>query len=400
MQKKIIKYFIKWTSALCGISSFAFYLSSCTKNQMVLVRDYDFVSLDPSLTGNLAALGFKPTIQSLYNNETMVPEYVADLNVKTEAGQQPSSANAELWLSRKVQAMYGYSYNQSALPEGASKHFITYESVMNEKIIEALKDRVDASAFEYAKTWSFDKGLLNLATALDKILETKNHQSIFNSELSPQQFVNKIQHQLVNKINLFHKDDILQTPKSISFWGASYGPNWVSNKLSFDEYGPSTSYPGWMFDQKDSLNLVPSVPTDQNYKLSVKPFNGFNTLGWNPTVGTYEPKAVQQAFYQSSDYVVVAIESWINNDVNVKKIKSHFEPILKSGLSSNNIIIVDVNQFSLSHFNFLGIEYSFNLLTQSILGEVAARKIVDTKIFNTENLRVLSENEFEFKTNN
>lgn len=353
---------------------------------------YDFVSLDPGLTGNIAALGFKPTAQSLYNDATTVPEYISSLQVYTNRGQQPVNYNTEVWKSRDVQAMYGYSTNQTAAINGGVKNYILHNQLFQGQAIPALSNSVDASAREHAKSWSFSSQITDLAIKLDTAIKTKNQTSIFGPNTTGQAYANQIIDRFNKKVNVF-KNALNGSNKTISFWGQSFGPVAAPSPTSFSQFSPSTKYPSWLFGPSNSLGLTPSVPKN-NFKLS----NNNGQIGWYANQ-SYDVSAVQRAFEQSSDYVVVAVKNRYYTPESIFQIKNNFLRMLKPGTATiRNVIILIEEELSLTDNNFLGMEYTMNLLARWMLSGDKASEVENNQIFNLNNLKTLSRKEYVFQS--
>ncbi|WP_033160068.1 hypothetical protein [Mycoplasmoides alvi] len=378
IKQKIILITLCFFTMLLPLSAF---LVSC--NQINIVDQYASITLDSTLTGNLVALGFKPTCQSLYNSQTNIPSYISSLNINTEFGKQPSQSNAEFWLNRQPDLLYGFKYQK---PENLSnygfKYFIEDKNFYNPYSSTLFDNKVDKNAESIAKTWNFKDKLNYLGYKLSSIFNDIQTSALIDSK------INLVFKQYENKINIFkNKFSFLKKHPTISFWGKNYGPNFVADVNNFSEYGPSTDYPGWLFDD---LGFLPALPSVTDYKLKIFNDGGYNAIGWMPNVGSYNALGVQEAFKNSSDYVVVVLDSSVNLELMKDTIINTFKPILKqsSNLNSSKIIIVDQN-FSLAPYNLLGIENAINILSEKILGFDVSKSINDQIIFERTNLKTL-----------
>lgn len=374
------------------ISLASISLNSCaiTENK----SKYNCVTLDSTLSGNLAALGLKPTYQSLYNSSSWIPDYIKKLNINTEVAKQPSNSNAELWLSRFTNLVYGFSYQKPFdLSSYGFKHFLEDKNFYNSNVIPAFVNKIDKNAEFMAKTWSFKDKLLYLATNLNNVLKNKDNTPLFQSV---DQTIDSIMFKYDLKIKAF-KEKLNNSKLSISFWGQSYGPNSVMNENNFTEYGPSTNYPGWLFD---SLGFVPATPSNTEYKLKIFDNGGFNAVGWMPNTGSYNAIGVQKAFENSSDYIVVSLNLNLNLNLYKNKILEVFRPMLKENstksISDDSKIILIQDSISLQPYNLLGVEDTINLLATKILNNQDAQIVIKQQIFDTSKLKTISNENFNF----
>lgn len=350
--------FLGW----CAV--YAISCASSTANQLGLV------SLDVYLTGNLATLGLKPQLQSLYNAQTQIPSYITSLNVSTETNQQPDvngSANAELWTARDPRVMYGYAYNKPKDPTYFGIHqFIVADTIKAYGAeISTLKTHTDQSATAYAKPWLFATELQNLKTQMQSVFSQNNAVQMTD----PQTVVEKLK----QKTNTFKQrwQTADKQNLSLSLWGSSYGPNWVQDITNYAEYSPATIYPDWLYSDENSsapsLGFVPAVPTDSSaMKLAVQNAGGFNALGWYATTSSgYSVSAVHTAFEKSSDYVVVAVPTTDLSTTEKSKIQQQFKSILKEDKQTSftkNIIFVNASNFALNELDLLGVNASIDAL--------------------------------------
>lgn len=408
--------------SLFGISSLT-ALTAVSCATPIQGNYYDFVSFDPSLSGNLAILGFKPTSQSLYNSETEVPDYVKNLNIPTESGAQPSPSNAETWLLRNPGIAYSFNWllaNTKKAENYGFKNLILYSqklsslksqdfSVDNYFPIISSSSTTDAAnqnqlSKNAAIAWDYQAEINDLAQQLDSMVKNKDGSSIFGDIPTK---LNNVTNKLNDKIAKF-KSELTSENKQpkISFWGKSYGPNYVIDSKSFNEYGPSSQLPGWLYSTDpnlvSSLDFLPAKPTDDNLKFGVFLNGSFNTVGWKADTGEYNFKAVQDGFAKSSDYVFVQMPSSLMDQINdpslIDEIKQNFAPMVSGDSTDiqtkkNKVFIVPYG-ISLSPYNLLGIDYTINLLANNILGP--NNDVSKIGAFDLSNLKILSSESYDF----
>lgn len=423
MKKKSKRIFIGFFSLFGTSTLVTLTAASCANNN----SNYDFVSFDPTLTGNLAVLGFKPTLQSLYNAQTEIPDYIQSLNVATESGMQPSTSNAETWLSRDPKIAYSFNWVLSDLKE-AQKYGFSNLILWSQKSSSLQSQNFSANNYfpiigsdstdtnngdtatqntpskSAATAWDYQGQLSDLAQQLDSMIKNKDGSSIFGNVTTK---VNNITNKLNAKIAKF-KSELTSSNKQpkISFWGKSYGPNYVMDSMSFEQYGPSSQFPGWLYSSDpnltSSLDFLPAVPTDKDLKFGVFQNGGFNSIGWKADTGAYSFKAVQDGFVKSSDYVFVQMPSslmgQINNSDLIDKIKTNFAPMVSTNdpnieTQKNKVFVVPYG-ISLSPYNLLGIDYTINLLANNILGP--NNDVSSISSFDLSNLQTLSLNNYDF----
>lgn len=408
--------------SLFGISSLtALTVASCAT--AVQGSYYDFVSFDPNLSGNLAILGFKPTSQSLYNSQTEVPDYVKNLNIPTESGIQPSPSNAETWLLRDPGIAYSFNWLLANFKQAESygfKNLIIYSqkysslpsqdfSEKNYFPIITSSSGADAVAQNQlsknaAIAWDYSAEINDLAQQLDSMVKNKDGSSIFGDIAAK---VNNVTNKLNGKLQKF-KSALTSENKQpkISFWGKSYGPNYVVDSKSFEKYGPSSQFPGWLYSTDPnlvgSLDFLPAVPTNKDLKFGVFNNGGFNTIGWKADTGEYSFEAVQNGFANSSDYVFVQMPSSLMDQINdpnlIDEIKQNFAPMVSGSttdveIKKNKVFIVPYG-ISLSPYNLLGIDYTINLLANNILGP--NNDVAKISAFDLSNLKILSSEIYDF----
>lgn len=395
---KIFYRFFIFVSVIL-ISLFTFILTSCTGNKY----NYDFVVTSPGLSGNLAVLGFKPTVQSLYNKKTLIPKYIEELKIDTEFGKQPTSGNAELWIKNSPGILY-YDYlslsNDSTLNKYGFINYIQQSSMTNifdDNLPSSLNDRVDNAA-ALSKPWNICKYITELGKNLNNVIK----EDIFDNKSKLVNIIESVKSSLKSIFSKFNEKFPSNT--TISFWGASYGPNIVHDLTKFDEYGPSIFFPGWMYTAANdySLKWQPAVPENNpNWKLRTFNNGGYNATGWLPSRGTYQPKAVQEVFANSSDIVVVALDSSIMRDNNLKaKVKENFSPMLKNKSLKNNLILLDETTFNLSYGDILGSKQLIYQLAESLLDERLYQEIIGIPLFKLNKLQTLSRSNFNFNVKN
>lgn len=389
-------------------------------------NSYDFVSFDPTLTGNLAVLGFKPTFQSLYNAQTEIPSYIKNLKVPTESGVQPSASNAETWLSRDPKIAYSFNWvfsdiekaknygfsnlilwsqKLSSLP---SQNFSTnnyFPIIGTEPAVNSSNAATKSTPSTNAATaWDFQAQVSDLAEQLNSMVKNKNGSSIFGDVTTK---VSIIASNLNQKITKF-KSELTSENKQpkISFWGQTYGPNYVADPKSFEQYGPSAQFPGWLYSSDanltSSLDFLPAVPTDKDLKFGVFKNGDFNSIGWKADVGNYSFKAVQDGFANSSDYVFVQMPSSLMGQINdpdlINEIKTNFSSMVSNGStdieSKKDKVFIVPYEISLSPYNLLGIDYTINLLANNILS--INNDISSIVTFDLSNLSILSLNNYDF----
>ncbi|WP_027124113.1 hypothetical protein [Mycoplasmoides pirum] len=379
-------------------------------------QKYNVVSLDSSLSGNMAAIGFKPMSQNLYNNQTKIPPYIQQLNIPTEYGNQPTASNAEFWLNQSPEIMYGYAYSKpSNLELYGIKNYLSDQDFYNTNQIESLKDRVDQTATQQNKdkTWNWNEKLKFLANELNSKIKNLDGSSLFNDVNS---YISNLLNKFNEKIKIFKEAVMTQnnfsnSKPTISFWGSNFGPNFVSDLSKYEEYGPNINFPSWLFDTNNSLGFDVAIPqknqsdnsnNNENFKLRIFQYGGFNTVGWWLSTGEYSAKAVQEGFKNSSDYVVVVVNSSSSIDINdsnvLQTIKNNFQPILKTSSKispDKNIIVVD-DSFTIAPYDILGMEYSINLLAKKILSEEKANEINEKIIFDSSLIKTLNKENFLF----
>lgn len=385
---------------------------------------YDFVSFDPNLSGNLAILGFKPTSQSLYNSETEVPDYIKNLNINTESGVQPSTSNFETWLLRNPGIAYSFNWvlaNVKKAENYGFKNLILWAQKLsslpsqdfstNYFPIIASSSATDAAnknelSKNAATAWDYQAEINDLAQQLDSMVKNKDGSSIFGNITTK---LNNVTNKLNEKIAKF-KSELTSENKQpkISFWGKSYGPNYVMDSKSFKEYGPSSQFPGWLYSTDpnlvSSLGFLPAVPKgkDNDLKFGVFSNGGFNTIGWIADTGEYSPEAVQNGFANSSDYVFVQMPSSLMGQINdpslIDEIKQNFAPMISGDsidiqAKKDKVFIVPYG-ISLSPYNLLGIDYTINLLANNILGP--NNDVSKISAFDLLNLKILSSKSYDF----
>lgn len=398
-------------------------VASCATNAIA----YDFVSFDPTLTGNLAVLGFKPTFQSLYNAQTEIPDYIKNLNVHTESGMQPKTSNAETWLSRDPKIAYSFNWVLPNLKKAQdygfwnlilwsqksssleSQNFSTnnYFPIIGSDSAATNSSDTPAQntpSINAAAAWDFKAQISDLAQQLNSMIKNKDGSPLFADVTK---YIDNIANNLNEKISKF-KTELSSTNKQpkISFWGKSYGPNYVMDSMSFEEYGPSSQFPGWLYSSDpnlaSSLDFLPAVPTNKDLKFGVFKNGNFNSIGWKADTGGYSFKAVQDGFAKSSDYVFVQMPSSLMDQITnpdlIDKIKTNFAPMVSTDDTSieyqkSKVFIVPY-EISLSPYNLLGIDYTINLLADNILGP--NNDISSVGSFDLSNLNTLSLNNYDF----